>query len=425
MTALFVSGAFALSLFTGFVLARLFLKNEKNGWWLLFISPAVGFGVTALVTFFSFYATGAIYFVPCLLFHAAIAAVAARFCRFKEMEFPHAPVFSSVLTVSAAFLTWKLFQSPYGAGLDAWAIWKLKARFIFYDANAWTHLFSEPLDFSCRDYPLFYPLMLVWGWSAAGGETLWAVWGLAAVFTLSIVGLFMALALEKGARAALFAGLFLVATPQFIGMGASQYADIFVSYFFLAGAALVWKSVDARGVFKGYLAGFVLGMGAFVKNEGLLFLLAVVAALMIFRYFRVAFAVKVGSLPALGVTAFFKARAGVTNDSVSWHNIEQAFRFGGIPAKLISVAQAFFSQVMNENLWVYAWFVIAAVVMCKLPGVFRRRGWHFAALIFMALGYAGVYILSPLELDRNLATSMDRLMLQMFPVSAYLALLLI
>jgi hypothetical protein len=43
----------------------------------------------------------------------------------------------------------------------------------------------------------------------------------------------------------------------------------------------------------------------------------------------------------------------------------------------------------------------------------------------MAAGYAAVYILSPLELDRNLATSMDRLMLQMFPVTAYLALLLI
>jgi hypothetical protein len=55
MTALSVCGVYVLSLLTGFVLARLFLKTEKNGWFLLFISPAAGFGVTAFITFFSFH----------------------------------------------------------------------------------------------------------------------------------------------------------------------------------------------------------------------------------------------------------------------------------------------------------------------------------------------------------------------------------
>ena len=87
------------------------------------------------------------------------------------------------LTVFAA-LSWK---TPHG-GWDAWAMWNLRARFLFRAGIHWADAFSEHLG-EHVNYPLFIPANVARGWVILGSDTVVIPIILSALFTFSIVGL--------------------------------------------------------------------------------------------------------------------------------------------------------------------------------------------------------------------------------------------
>ena len=84
----------------------------------------------------------------------------------------------------------------------------------------------------------------------------------------------------RGRSQAMLGGLMLTGTPYFLIHGASQYADVPLGFFFLATLTLFCLQdrfpKHSRGVLV--LAWMTAGMAAWTKNEGLLFLLAIVVA---------------------------------------------------------------------------------------------------------------------------------------------------
>ena len=176
----------------------------------------------------------------------------------------------------------RVIALPNGEGWDAFAIWNLHARFLVRGGPAWRDGFSPLIPWSHPDYPLLIPGAIAHFWTLAGSESqaVPAVIGL--VFTISTGGLlFSGLRILRGLNVAVLGSMALIATPAFIEQGTSQYADVPLSFFLLATVvlvrfddAVVSESSGAKGLLG--LAGLALSFGAWVKNEGLLFLLALV-----------------------------------------------------------------------------------------------------------------------------------------------------
>ncbi len=321
------------------------------------------------------------------------------------------PAWAAAL-LAAALCAVRLFKSPYGSGLDAWAIWGVKARFIY--AGQWGALFDPSLDFTHTNYPPFYPLLSAAGWRIAGSESAAVGWIIAMGFTAATAGFLTQAVYRLSPAWAWLAAAGIVFTPVVTGVGASQYADILIAFFMLA-AVLEAQKDDRPGSVTA--SGLLAGMAALTKNEGLAF--AAVLGLAVFVFKRRSFGrfITGCSVPLLAVAAV-KWQAGFLQDS-----------FGFLPPAALwlsrtkQIALSLLESAFNENLWVYAWFFVAGVFTVKAPTVFLDRRLLFLWFVVLGMGavYAAVFFFSSFGLEAHLETAKDRLLLQLFPVSLYAA----
>src|SRR5262249_16898575 len=147
----------------------------------------------------------------------------------------------------------------------------------------------------------------------------------ALMFTFATVGLIVSsLSILRSKSQGFLAGLILLATPFFISHGASQYADVPLGFFYLSTIALfvLEESLSVDNYKLLILAGIMAGFAAWTKNEGLLFVVAIVIShfSIVVRlkgwktYREQVFSFLVGLLPVLIVVAYFKVRFAPPND---------------------------------------------------------------------------------------------------------------
>ena len=163
---------------------------------------------------------------------------------------------------------------PHGEGWDAFAIWNLHARFLFRGGEHWRDGFSALIPWSHPDYPLLLPSAVAHFWSILGHEQTAVPASIGIAFTFSTVALlFSSLDKLRGRASALLGGLALLSTPFFVEQGSSQYADVPLSFFFLATIAFLHLYEDrasdesaphSRGflVLAGLAAGFAVRLTA-------------------------------------------------------------------------------------------------------------------------------------------------------------------
>src|SRR5271165_2227758 len=129
---------------------------------------------------------------------------------------------------------------PNGDGWDAFAIWNLHARFLFRGDAHWRDGFTLLIPWSHPDYPLLLPAAIAHFWTYLGRDDprVPAIIGFS--FTFATVGVvFSALFILRGRAQAMLGAIALLATPSFIEQGAWQYADIPLSFFYLATVVLL------------------------------------------------------------------------------------------------------------------------------------------------------------------------------------------
>jgi hypothetical protein len=435
--------AFSVSILIGYGVVRMVLQglhSPHQKWLEAFLSPGIGFALTVFILFADFYVFGKITTAHVWFAHAVLLAfVLAKKPFRRPSPDPAEPKhgsgvvwgFVTVGILAVLLLLANLLKSPYGTGVDVWALWKLKARFLFYDDRPWEHLFQPVIGFSCLDYPLFYPLLICWGWLSGGAENLFTSWAIVFVFTLSLVGLPMAFLLKSRRTLAFGVGLFLISVPHFIGMASSQYAELILAYFMLASVILIILGFEEKSRRYALLGGFCMATAAFVKNEGLLYALVFFSA--VFLTFagqsvefirtrgRILKAVLLGIIPVAVLIFLFKWRVGVPNEKMSWALAEKALHSGELLSKTAFVIRFAAAELIRENAWVYSWIFIFTVILTRFTGFLKKeRLWLFTALLLLQAGFVAAYLISPLDLERNLRTSLDRLLFDSFPVWVFL-----
>jgi hypothetical protein len=322
-------------------------------------------------------------------------------------------------------LIYQVSRMPHG-DWDAWAIWNSHARYLYRDGPDWQSGIQNTYH---PDYGLLIPSLHARLWRYAGGETPEAGGMLGVVWTLASVALLAATLRElKGKPLAALLALTLLTTPFYLEHGVVQYADIPLAMYFLCVTALMclhsWKEPDKPGLLV--LAGFCTGCAGWTKNEGLLFIAATCAVLLLPIFVKPGTTLRrLGAFMAglalpLAVITFFRLWISPPNDIFA--NLYYAETVGKLldPARYLSILRYFFA-----TMWTFgAWKINPALPVLLFVGLrgldsraMRDRAWISSVGIYAIVlaGYFSIYVITPMDLEWHLDSSLNRLFLQLWP----------
>ena len=334
--------------------------------------------------------------------------------------------FGPTLLVALGVMALAWIRRPHG-GADAWIQWNMRARFLFRGGERWTDLFSvSPLLHP--DYPLLLPGLVARAWTYSGRESTVEPALLSALYALATAGLLAAaVALHRGGRMGALAGVLLLGTSSFVASGAAQVADVPLGFYFLGTLVLVSlpQVRDAAGPGAAALAGMTAALAAWTKNEGILFLLVIGASLVAaatMRGERPPFSRSVlpfvmGALPGLLVVFGFKAVLAPRNDVVSAQNLPLMVERMVDLERYEWVLAAVGREMIGFGRGAPVVLLLYALLLGRDRGAASASAGMLGLAVVgvMAAGYTAIYIITPHDLRWHLATSLERLMLQLWP----------
>jgi hypothetical protein len=335
----------------------------------------------------------------------------------------------ALVSASLSFIFISL-KHPHGEW-DAWAVYNMKARFMFKAGENWKDLYTEPLYWSGTDYPLLIPTAIAGIWTLIGRESVAVPPLVAMLFTLGTAGVATsALSVLRSRCQGLLAGLILLCTPFFVQHGAHQYSDIPIGFFFLATFVFLGfhqRSAEGDNRFL-LLAGVTAGLAAWTKNEGLLFALAIVVArfavlvprrgLKPFVKEMVFFAI--GIIPVVTVVLILKMGLGQPNGLISPTEGPPFMEKITELARYRIVAKAYFEQTFTFGNFAVSVVPLLVVYLLLLGTEIEKSDKAtiivtFGVLGIMLAGYYMIYVLSPRDVAWHVLTSLNRLCSQLWP----------
>ena len=333
------------------------------------------------------------------------------------------------LLSTAVTLVFISLKKPHG-DWDAWAVYNMKARFLFRAGDHWRDLFSQPLEWASPDYPLLIPMSVAACWTLIGKESVVVPALIAMLFTLGTVGIAAcSVSALRGKTQGCLAGLILLGTPYFITHGASQYSDIPLGFFFIATLALIslqdaLAKVDCKLL---VLAGMAAGLSAWTKNEGFLFLIAVLVSRLVVTvpgnglklYLRQMRFFAAGLMPILLVLIYFKL-------TISAHSLLLPAEGQNFIGKLTdfsryrTILDFFIRLGLGFGDWpISVAFLLAFYLLLLGIRIETKQRASIAgsliALGVMLAGYFMIYLITPRDLVWHLSVSAARLYSQLWP----------
>ncbi|HEV2397672.1 MAG TPA: glycosyltransferase family 39 protein [Candidatus Sulfotelmatobacter sp.] len=370
----------------------------------------------------------------------------------EALEFPHWPrrllqiSFALAVAVAGYCAILRVIVHPYGDGWDAFSIWNLHARFMFRGGSHWRDGFTNIISWSHPDYPLLLPASVAHFWTYLGDDNTAVPAVISLLFAASTLGLLCSsLNGLRGRNIALLAGVSLLCTPFFVEQAAAQYADVPLSFFFLATVVLFCihhqRYPDSNRLLV--LSGIAGGFAAWTKNEGLLFLCVALSVGVVFAGIRKreggsnaasrasgfsrwpALALfSVGAIPILVLILWFKHSIAPPGDLFS----TPASMLGKLmtPGRYWTVFRWYVRQVFRFGHW---WIAPGTALFALLYFAYRQKNedhrnpafWPiFSTLTLTAAGYFVIYLITPYDIYWHLRFSLNRLFLQLWPSVIFL-----
>ena len=332
-----------------------------------------------------------------------------------------------VIINSLSFLFFFL-NTPYGK-TDAINIWNLKARFFYLSSDYhWLNVFTNYSDLTHPDYPLLLPSYIARTWEYAGQLNQAVPGVIAFLFTMLTVFLLVAAVRHlRGNINAMVAGIYLLISPSFIIIGASQVADTVIGLYFLATTIILYlQKTTEKAQSLLVIAGLTAGFSAWTKNEGIIFILAVIVCRFLFfipkdglrKVGKDFLSFLYGLCPVLLPLILFKIYIAPANDLFAAKN--------DLIPKVLDVERYFLiiKVFVHEFLnYVFQGFFpfLLLMIFVTVSGITGQKEEKNIVtscaqiLLLMLFSYAAVYLISPHPLDWHLDTSATRLLIQLYP----------
>jgi hypothetical protein len=333
----------------------------------------------------------------------------------------------AAVAVSIAAFVLYARQTPHGS-YDAVAIWTSRARLLHRGTDLPAMLSS--LRYAHPDYPLLLPGSLAAQFALAGSESRAIAQATGALFTLAAAGaVFASVRSFGGARHwAVLGGALALTTPAFLLWGSAQCADLPLAYvLLLAATALAAQTTDDPALpIPPPVAGFLLGLLAWTKNEGMvltLVLLVVVGVFAVVQRRRQTAPLRVlsGALPLwLAVLLFRWVWAPRTDlhhfGADLWSRLLE-------PERWLFVAAAFRDRLdprVGFEGWGIVWPIAGLALLVWALGGRRTEDPLRFMLWCLPLCWGAwflVFVGTPLDLAWHVRTALDRLILQLLPLT--------
>lgn len=418
------------------------------------LSIGIGLGVSSLLffLFLVFFGRASIAMIACeaAVLIALLLAGRSRLLRgFKKRPLPFKGMrlgrpafvplwFYALLGVAALNFILRTMNHPHG-GWDAWAMWNLRARFLFNGGANWERAFADVLHWSSADYPLLVSTNVARVWTYLGKDALIGPALIAFLFTFATLALLVAaLHVLRGRKQAYAGGLILLATAYFIRHSAAQYADVPLGFYILATLVLLTLQDEAPETSYSlvWLIGLTAGFAAWTKNEGLLFVLCLVVArslVAILRkshrtgFAREARAFLLALAPVLLILLYFKIQWASPNSLMAGQGLAQTTARLADLSRPAQIGQSFFQLMLRHDglvvllLPAYAGFLGVDLSRMKRPGVLTS----VLVVLLILCGYFLVFLITPANLSWHLEVSLKRLLLQLWPAAIFLSLMII
>lgn len=326
----------------------------------------------------------------------------------------------AVLLATAGAVLFVL-HNPHG-WWDAWHQWNPRAALLARPAEPWAERSAAMQELFHADYPLLLPGVLAAGLQTLGVRSLVPPITVSCVFLIATVILVgRGLRAARGWRVGAIGTICLVSPWHFLAAGASQCGDVPLACFVAATITVLGSGPVDRH--RAVLAGAMLGCAVWTKNEGQLFAAAAAAAAfpLIWVYRprtrerMLSICMLAGAAPFVLLAALHKSAVPLANDLVD------AWGSGALthlldPARWAQVGSAFAKLLTRwgNGLVFFLPLIVWWWRRTDRPTDPIARWWGIA-LALVLLGFAVVYVTTPLELAFHLRSSLDRLLAQLWP----------
>ena len=312
-----------------------------------------------------------------------------------------------VITMIAYLLT----TVPQTHGdFDAWSIWNLRARFLFYGIPL-SALGVPKFDWMHPEYPYLVTASVLRAWRWAGADGTAAPMLIASLFVWTLPSmLYGTLRLTRGPAQGLLGLIAILGSAGLMANGTVQYADVPLAAFVLGAVASIILAEHLSQPRLYWVAGLCAGFCVWTKFEGLFFVVALVAPAVWRGRVMGAILVAAGAVPGAAALALFFANQ--TGEGKIWPGTAMNQLLPAIFFKFISFS--FLGWVVSPFLIFAAYLYF---VRFTLSPLFRIAA--FAAGACLILGLAAMTVHDGFPAD----VSVLRVIIEVWP-PALLALFL-
>jgi hypothetical protein len=313
-------------------------------------------------------------------------------------------------------------------------IWNEHARFLYRGATHWANGFSSLLFWTKPDYPLLLPIFIAQIWSLLKSDTSAVSSTVAFVFTLCGAGvLYFGLRLTSNRASANVALLTLLVSPYFCRLAYSQLADVPIAFYFLSATVfLTIADKTNKKAFMFFLVGCNLSAAIWTKNDGAIYSIALglsrVLILLMSRkpgqILREGFAAACGAIPIILATSLWKIHYAPSNERLAGQNLSTVVSNLSTFSRHVEVLKSFFLEAIYFAGWTLPMtplFIIYKLCMVRPLTKQERLSDNTigVALIITVLAYYVIFMLTQTQLDFDLATTLPRLLMQIYPTFLY------
>lgn len=304
---------------------------------------------------------------------------------------------------------------------DAYAIWLLKAKVLFYEGFGSSYFHNPNLGYSHLDYPLLVPVLISGVYSMLGsaddsyGKLIYPL------IYLSFVGLMFSAArrkldLEKSLLlTALFASI-----PTLVRWSGTGTADMALTFFYAGSIFHLIIFLERENTFDLLLSSFYSCLCILTKNEGLPLALINIFTFIVFHSYpnkdikRLFTYMSVMLIPCIPWFIFSQGIPKIHENSLA--SINPSHLLGNI-LRLKIIIPELLKEYLNIKDWGLFW-ITAVLVSVLCLKILKNKTVAISLLLFILHTslYVYIYIVYPNSLEWLLSTTLERLILHTSPV---------
>lgn len=384
---------------------------QKTGLYIL--SWGLLTGIISILYFFGLL-SGLPFFITLFISIAAFILAIFQFRKLKTETTPITILPNALMLLAICLIGQKavLLTEKHGVW-DAWAMWNMHAKYLT-DADNWLTLFKNT-EAAHTDYPLLLPANIAFFNKLTGENNLLLITYIFHLITTICIPVLIFIQTQN--KNILFAaiGLFWLSISEYyITIASYQLADNLIAFFLLCAMIAADNcEADKKHI---TISTAMLGLCMWTKNEGIMLSLLFVLFYRkeFFQKAHIKYSLTGFALPIITLLVF-KTFYAPSNDIVSGQGDNTIQKL--LTLNRYDTIYTAIKKLVLENYYaltcLMALHILIRVITKRLPDK------RILFILSACCAYFLVYVITPLDLNWHLFTSLNRIIHQIIPITVY------